>query len=63
MPAQALSTPKDAQCLACMPFPANENPSMIKEIKAYRLMHGLSQKKFAKFLGIDSDDDGSVGKR
>jgi len=28
-------------------------PTLSEALKAYRLMHGLSQKKLAKFLGID----------
>jgi DNA-binding XRE family transcriptional regulator len=45
--------PKIVRFLGCNPFPANENPSIIEPIKAYRLIHGLSQKKMAKVLGID----------
>ena len=35
------------------PFSPKENPSIVEEIKVYRLTHGLGQKKMAKALGID----------
>jgi transcriptional regulator with XRE-family HTH domain len=46
-------TPKIVQFLGCNPFPTNQNSSIIEAIKAYRLMHGLSQKNMARALGID----------
>ena len=45
--------PKIAQFLGYSPFPVSEDPPIIAAIKAYRLIHGLSQKRLAKILGID----------
>jgi transcriptional regulator with XRE-family HTH domain len=45
--------PKIIQFLGYDPFPTVENSSIIDAIKAYRLMHGLSQKRMARVLGID----------
>jgi DNA-binding XRE family transcriptional regulator len=45
--------PKIAKFLGYSPFPTDGEPSHSEAIKAYRLMHGLSQKKMAKQLGID----------
>ena len=45
--------PKIVQFLGYNPCPVAENPSIPEAIKAYRLMHGLSQKKLAKVLRID----------
>jgi DNA-binding XRE family transcriptional regulator len=45
--------PKIIQFLGYSPFPAKKNPSVIDEIKAYRITHGLSQKNLAKIIGID----------
>jgi transcriptional regulator with XRE-family HTH domain len=45
--------PKIVQFLGYNPFPTNENPSIIEAIKAYRLTHGLSQKKMARQFCID----------
>ena len=45
--------PNIVRFLGYNPFSTNENASIIEEIKAYRLMHGLSQKKLAKALRID----------
>jgi len=45
--------PRIVQFLGYSPFPITENPSIVKAIKAYRLMHGLNQKRMAKVLRID----------
>ncbi len=44
---------KIVQFLGYSPFANKEKYSISEAIKAYRLRHGLSQKKFAKILGID----------
>ena len=45
--------PSIVEFLGYSPFPVTQNPSIIEAIKAYRLMHGLSQKKLATILRID----------
>jgi transcriptional regulator with XRE-family HTH domain len=45
--------PKIIQFLGYDPFPTNGEPTLGEAIKAYRLMHGLSQNKLAKVLRID----------
>ena len=45
--------PKIAQFLGYSPFPTEAKHTIGEAIKAYRLMHGLSQKKMAKVLRID----------
>jgi DNA-binding XRE family transcriptional regulator len=45
--------PKITQFLGRSPFPLEPLYSIGEEIKAYRLMHGLSRKKMAWRLGID----------
>jgi len=45
--------PKIVQFLGYSPFPSYEESAFGEAIKAYRLRHGLSQKKLAKALGID----------
>ena len=45
--------PKIVQFLGYNPFPAEPKTKIGEEIQAYRLMHGLSQKKLAKLLRID----------
>jgi transcriptional regulator with XRE-family HTH domain len=44
---------KIIQFLGYTPFPNNEESTLGEAIKAYRLRHGLSQKKMARALGID----------
>lgn len=45
--------PKIVQFLGYTPFPPEAEHTIGEAIKAYRLMHGLSQRKLAKVLGID----------
>jgi transcriptional regulator with XRE-family HTH domain len=45
--------PKIIRFLGYTPFSNNEESTLSEAIKAYRLMHGLSQKKLAKGLGVD----------
>jgi DNA-binding XRE family transcriptional regulator len=45
--------PKIVQFLGYTPFPNNEESALSGAIKAYRLIHGLSQKKLAKVFKID----------
>jgi len=45
--------PEIVKFLKYNPFPTVGNPSITEAIKPYRQTHGLSQKKLAKFLGID----------
>ena len=45
--------PKIVQFLGYAPFPTNGERTIGGTIKAYRLMHGLSQKKLAKAVGVD----------
>jgi transcriptional regulator with XRE-family HTH domain len=46
-------TQKIVQFLGYTPFSTTEKPTISEAIKAYRLNHGLSQKKMAGLLGID----------
>ena len=45
--------PRIAKFLGYSPFPTEAKTTIGEAIRAYRLMHGLSQKKMAKSLGID----------
>jgi transcriptional regulator with XRE-family HTH domain len=45
--------PKITRFLGYSPFPTDGERSLSEAIKAYRLSHGLSQKKLAKVLRID----------
>lgn len=45
--------PKIVEFLGYAPFPSKNEPTISEAIKAYRLMHGLSQKKLANVLRID----------
>lgn len=45
--------PKIVQFLGDSPFPSESAGTLGEGIKAYRLVHGLSQKKLAKVLRID----------
>lgn len=45
--------PKIVQFLGYNPFPNEAKHTICEAIRAYRLMHGLSQKRMAKTLGID----------
>jgi transcriptional regulator with XRE-family HTH domain len=45
--------PKIAQFLGYSPFPTEAKHTIGQAIRAYRLMHGLSQKKLARALRID----------
>lgn len=42
-----------AQFLGYSPFATTEKPTISNTIKDHRLIHGLSQRKLAKILGID----------
>jgi len=53
MQAQTLSDPQDSAVSRIYSFPYNKESSLGEAIKGYRLIHGLSQKKLAKNLGID----------
>jgi DNA-binding XRE family transcriptional regulator len=45
--------PKIARFLGYNPSPTEPKQTISEAIKAYRLMHGWSQRKVAKTLGID----------
>jgi transcriptional regulator with XRE-family HTH domain len=45
--------PRIVQFLGYNPFNSAETTTIVERIKAFRRLHGLSQKKFAKVLKID----------